>query len=404
MTKKSLTALYRINRYSLFIITLILTCPVSALAKGACNTNPSSIVPTLATNSGISSTGTAVQEIEGIRDTADAEGGIGGTGIVAKDGGIGGTGIIGIITEFASICVNNIEIHYDTNTPVFVDGKAATVDDLAVGKIIAARTLSAGNDFTAHNISIFHAAVGPISNLDHGTRKLYLLAQTVQIGQSQDQDAFLRLKAGDWVQVSGHRLSDNVIVASRIESILPLTEVRINGYVTQADDKSFEVNGTRVNHDSSINIKQGMEVLVIGNWEGTYLKAQYVQAEPTRQAVGDVERVIREGYIHALHGEGFNVNNQIMTFDPDTQITVGSAREELKLDQFIQVSGQLDKDQNVVAEHIELKHEFPVQFYENFDANQDVDRGEIKENPAKSRLSSGLLEEVKVVSVSNHRD
>ncbi|SFE69581.1 DUF5666 domain-containing protein [Nitrosomonas sp. Nm166] len=386
MTKISLTALYHINRYILGIMTLMLTCSVDALAKNNCNSNASSINPYIATNSGIGGTGGPQLEMGGVGGTGNTEGGIGGTGIEAKDGGIGGTGIIGIITGFASICVNDVEIHYDASTPVSVDGQPFTIHDLAVGQVIAARAVGAGHEFTARNIAVFHAAVGPISDLDPGTGELYVLAQTVQVRQSQDQDNFSRLKAGDWVQISGHRLAGNVIIASRIDSISPLEEARIKGHVTRVDANGFEVNGTRIiNHDLPINIMQGMEVLVVGRWDGAYLEAQYVQTEPTRQSIGDVEHVIMEGYIHALNDEEFNLNGHMVTLDSNAQIE-GNARGDLKQDQLLQLSGRLDADQRIVAEHIELKKEFPVQFHESDHTGQTDSDGEDKKHHAENEL------------------
>src|SRR5262245_45113002 len=73
---------------------------------------------------------------------ADMAGGHGGPGAVAK-GGVGGTGapatlgVVGTITEFASVCVNGLEIHYDTATPVTVNGRPAAAGQLALGQVVA---------------------------------------------------------------------------------------------------------------------------------------------------------------------------------------------------------------------------------------------------------------------------
>jgi hypothetical protein len=82
--------------------------------------------------------GTGARAEGGIGGTgARAEGGIGGTGARA-DGGVGGTGIVGTITGFASVCVNGLEVHYDANTPVTVDGRAAPAGELAIGQVVSA--------------------------------------------------------------------------------------------------------------------------------------------------------------------------------------------------------------------------------------------------------------------------
>ncbi len=47
-------------------------------------------------------------------------------GDAMADRGIGGTGIIGVVTGFASICVNGLEVQYDNTVPVDIDGHAGT--------------------------------------------------------------------------------------------------------------------------------------------------------------------------------------------------------------------------------------------------------------------------------------
>lgn len=408
MTKISLAAAYHISIYLSRIVTLLLICSVSALAKNNCETNASQINPANFAHSGIGGTGSPIAQSgiggTGIHDggtggTGNQESGIGGTGSVASDGGVGGTGIIGIITGFASICANGIEIHYDVDTPVSIDGRLSTVRDLAVGQVIAVRAPGAttGHELTASHIAVIHAAVGPISHLNPETRELYVLGQAVQVGQLKDHGNFSNLKTGDWVQVSGHRLSSGIIVASRIESTTPqLAEAGINGYVTQIDAKGFEVNGTRIDHDAQLLpvITQGMEVRIVGHWDGAHLKAQHIQIEPTRQSIGNVEHLVIEGYIHALDDKGLNINNQAIAFE-SAQISAGNTRSDFRLDQRIQISGRLGTDQRVIAERIELKHESPVQLQERNDRSQTDGRGNKKnlENepeikPAKGNESS----------------
>ena len=358
---------------------LTFVCSVSVLAINYCDNDTSTINPVILANSGIGGTGATQSGIGGTefldaesRGAGNLEGGIGGTGIVVNDGGIGGTGIIGIITGLASICVNGIELYYGNNTLVSVDGRLSTIRDLAVGQVIAARSLETGHQLTAQSIAIIHAAVGPISLFNTELREMRLLGQIIQVDPSRDHGNFSNLEAGDWVQVSGHRLSNGTIVASRIEIILPLAEARINGYVTQIDAQGFEVNGTRINHDANllpIGIAQGMEVLVAGHWDGVSLNARHIQTEPTRLSIGNVEHLVIEGYVHATTGKELNLSNRIIILDPSTQIA-GEATGDLKLDQLIQISGRLDADQRISAERIELVQELPVQIQERNERSQ----------------------------------
>lgn len=374
-----MTAIYRSSLPILSFIALTFVCSVSAFAKNYCDNDTSTINPVILANSGIGGTGTTQSGIggTGFRDgetsgAGNLEGGIGGTGIVVSDGGIGGTGIIGIITGFASICVNGIELHYGNNTLVSVDGRLSTTRDLAVGQVIAARSLETGHQLTAQSIAIIHAAVGPISRVNTEMREMHLLGQIIQVDPSRDHGNFSNLETGDWVQVSGHRLSNGTIVASRIEIILPLAEARLNGHVTQIDAQGFEVNGTRINHDANllpVGIAQGMEVLVAGHWDGVSLDARHIQTEPTRLSIGNVEHIVIEGYVHATTDKELNLSDRIIILDPSTQIA-GDATGDLKLDQLIQISGRLDADQRISAERIELVQELPVQIQERFERSQ----------------------------------
>lgn len=405
MTKNSLTAAYYISTsYILHIVTLLLLCSGNALAKNNCDTNASQIKPANLTHSRIGGADTIQSDIggTGVHDggtegRGSQQGGVGGTGYVVSEGGMGGTGVIGIITGFASICVNGIEIHYDSNTSVSIDGRPSTVQDLAVGQVIAARAVGKGPELTASNITVFHAAVGPISSLNPEIREMHVIGQTIKTGQLRDSGNFPNVKAGDWIQVSGHRLSNGMIVASHIDSTAPqLAEAKINGYVTQIDAQGFEVNGTRIYQDSQLqptDITQGMEVWVVGDWDGAHLKAHHIQTEPTRHSIGNVEHVVIEGYIHALNDEELNLNNQIITLDSNAHPALGNVKSDFKLDQRIQISGRLDADQRIIAEHIELKHEPAAQFEKSNDRNQLDRDGKVKKNNLENRSEIKSIKE-----------
>jgi hypothetical protein len=445
MRKISLTAIYPNSLYITSLIALIFLYSISALAKSNCDTNASLINPAILTHSGIGGTGTTQSGIggTGLHDggtggtgnpesgiggtgnvandsgiggtgtthsdiggtglydgrtgsSGNPEGGIGGTGNVANDSGIGGTGIIGVISGFASICVNGVEIHYDSNTHVTVDGQPSTVRDFAVGQVIAARAFGTGQELTARNVAVIHAAVGPISDLNIEAREMRILGQTVQVDQSRYSGDFSNLKPGDWVQVSGHRLSNGAIVASRIETTPLHAEARLNGYVTQVDAQNFEINGTRVHYDAKLpaaDITQGMEVQVTGQWDGATLKAQHIQTEPTRQSIGNVEHVVIEGYVHALSDKELNLNNRIVTLDPNTQIAGDARGGDLKQDQRIQLSGRFDANQRINAERIELTKESPVQIQERTHGSHvdggNKDKTNITDNESDAKSTSG---------------
>ena len=346
------------------IAAMTLAFSADGLTKNFCETNISLVNPLTATQStakdnnsaviiqsGIG--GTGIQN-GGIGGTGNKEGGIGGTGgQAANEGGIGGTGIMGIITGFASICVNGIKIHYDLDTPVTIDGRSSTTQNLAVGQMVAVRADGTGNEVTARNIAVIHAVIGPVDSFNPETRKMQVLDQTIQI---REQDHLENLQTSDWVQVSGHRLSDGTIVASRIELSQPLEEARINGHVTQVDTTGFIVNGIRIEIDQQVRpegIIAGTEISASGQWNNESLQVQHVQVDPTDQLMDQVERVVIEGYAQLINGGEFNLGNQTFTLEPDLQTSVYPS-EDIGQNQLIQVSGQFVPDQNIVVDHVEV--------------------------------------------------
>ena len=356
-------------------ITILLGIP-NGFAKNNCETNLTQVNPAAGiggtgskvTESGVG--GTGIYAGGGIGGTGHPEKGIGGTGSkLAEEGGIGGTGIIGTITGFASICVNGVEVHYDNNTPVTVDGRLTSVRELAVGQVVVTRALGFGQEVTAKHIAVVHAAVGPISHINHQTGEMHVLGQVVRASESRDLS---HLKVGDWTQISGHRLANGAIMASRIETNPTSLEARINGQVTHVDAKGYEIHGARIEHDfksNPANIFKGMEISVAGHWNGANLQAQHVQVEPTRQAIGQVDHLVIEGYVHALRGKEINLSSQSIVLDSKVQIA-GDNKEDLRLNQRVLVSGRISPDQRIIADRVESKPESPTQIQERIDRNQ----------------------------------
>ncbi len=343
------------------IATLTLAFSANGLTKNICSAGASLVNPYSAATPNNKNNGSAVVIQSGIGGTGIQDGGIGGTGNkeggtvgqVANDDGIGGTGIIGIITGFASICVNGVKIHYDANTPISIDGRLSSTQDLAVGQMVAVRASGIGDEVTARNIAVIHAVVGPIDSFNPETGKMQVLDQLVQV---LEQDRLENLQTSDWVQVSGHRLSDGTIVASRIEPSQPLEQAMINGHVTHADTTGFIVNGTRIEfeqHERPEGIVPGAEISASGQWNNESLQLQHVQVAPTDQLMDQVERVVIEGYVQPINNEEFSLGNQTFRLEQDLQIS-GDASDDISQDLLIQASGQLSPGQSVIVNQIEL--------------------------------------------------
>jgi hypothetical protein len=153
-------------------------------------------------------------------------GGMGGTGIRA-DGGIGGTGIraeddvgiIGVITGFGSICVNGIEVAYDSSTPVSADGAPASPAALALGQLVAVRATGSGVQARARDIQILDAVVGRAAAVDPASGALQVAGQRVQLAASTviAPGVVGTDLVGQNLRISGLWRADGSLAATRIE-------------------------------------------------------------------------------------------------------------------------------------------------------------------------------------------
>lgn len=155
-----------------------------------------------------------------IAGNEDEDIGIGGTGKqLASESGIGGTGkqpvgILGTITGFGSIFVNGIEIEYDENTPFSIDGKPSPLQQLAIGDVVEVLTTDA-NDFTyAQAINLRHEVIGKVDSIEPETFSFSIDGQSI----IQPIDRVRMPAIGTWVAVSGHRVDEHNIIATRITS------------------------------------------------------------------------------------------------------------------------------------------------------------------------------------------
>ena len=273
----------------------------------------------IAVEGGIDGTGAPVAQ-GGIGGTSDAQKaairGVGGTGAPTERGGIGGTGdaltqntllpienqggiaVVGVITGFASICVGDVEVQYESATPVFENGKKVQLAKLAVGKMVMLKAERVAGRLQARAIGMFDAVAGPVGRLDIARQQMHVMGQAVRL----DKIAMQQLKgvtAGTNVQVSGHRLNNGEIVATRVDAEKTTGNVGTLGSVTAVNRDGFVVNGTSVALENKAlleKIKVGSEVRVDGSWNGKTIKAGRVEAQPVKNLVDRSDTAILEGF------------------------------------------------------------------------------------------------------------
>jgi hypothetical protein len=275
-----------------------------------------------------------------------SDGGIGGTGrpavtgqeqqtrpgpIPTPAGGMGGTGInasagvIGVVTGFASICVNGGEVHYRTDTPVEVNGRPAAARDLERGQVVRvdAQQISAG-EYRATRIAILEALIGPVTQVDAKRKMFWVMGQPVRLVP----DAVVALSGNGMpvvkssVRVSGLMNARGEVLASRIEGASPKAPVYLMAHVTQLDRRVVQLGWVRVELPAGAEnsgLQLGQEVAVRGRWDGEGVVADAYWVEPRFKFANQPKRLSVEGYVlecdtpgrYALNSVELNVPSNV---------------------------------------------------------------------------------------------
>jgi Domain of unknown function (DUF5666) len=283
--------------------------------------------------------------------------GLGGTGI--DTGGVGGTGIVGVITGFASVCVNGVEVHYDQSTPVASNGALSSASQLAVGQVVLIAAQGKGTQLTARSINAVYAVVGPVQSMDAQQGTVQVMGQQLVDATAAEMG---RVQPGQWVQASGHRLANGAVALTSLEPIAALDQARLNGRITRIEPGAVVVEGTRVVLGQGEGAQPlpagaavGMELSVNGVWDGTQLQGQRLDAEPTRKALGSSERVVLQGYVQGLRGRELNLGYSVVTLGAGMQI-VGGGKQGLAVNQRVQVSGRIGSDKRFTVDRVEVQN------------------------------------------------
>ena len=292
---------------------------------------------------------------------AGGVGGIGGTGAVAVaprfgEGGIGGTGIVGVISGFASICVNGIEVQYDTATPVWDNGRAGSASQLLVGQVVAVTATGSGAQTTARGIATVHTLVGPLDAVDAPSGQLQVMGQKVTALAPAD---LAGLSPGDWVRVGGYRRAGGDIAASRIEpwSARDAALAQVRGPASSVLGKRLQVGNTPVDLSGlalPLTLTAGQEVWVSGSWRGGVLQASQLVAEPTRMGLGRVDRVVLEGFVQSVGARSFSLGEQTLLLGEGAKIS-GGTEAELAIGKRVQISGRVGADQRITVDSVLFK-------------------------------------------------
>jgi hypothetical protein len=323
-------------------IAAVFACALLAACASAPNNQNAAAV----TGDGISGTGMVAENA--------SDDGISGTGMVARvDGGdgIGGTGVVGTISGFGSIIVNGLKLEYDTSTSVASDGRPAVLTDLRVGQVIEgmARRDRRG-DLRLEHLEIRHAVTGPISEIDYDNESLVVLGQIVRVNLAGDKGqrlAFASLKIGDVVNVSGLRMEDGMIVASRLDQTDEDGRMLVRGPVASTSENTVTIGGLTIDlSDAALadTLAAGNRAFVAGRMLDDAFSADVViakQSLPFDNAVSDVSL---EGYVPQEAGAPLSVQGVAVA-----GLTLPG---DVKPGDRVVVTGRIGADGGVVAREI----------------------------------------------------
>ncbi len=172
--------------------------------------------------------------------------GMGGTGVVARNGdrGMGGSGIIGVVTGFGSICVNGYEIALADTTKVTIENLPAAAGDIRLGHVVEVEAFKDKGQLTALAVNVRVAVAGPVESVTPDGVTAVIAGQTVRSTALAPRWDFARLKAGDWVAVSGLRRGDDVVVATSL-AVLPEAGPQAGRDVLVAGPVRIDAEGRR---------------------------------------------------------------------------------------------------------------------------------------------------------------
>ncbi len=245
--------------------------------------------------------------------------GIGGTGVslpVKSDvlaqrngegeSGIGGTGIVGVISGFGSICVNGIEIHYDSKIPIVEDGVLTDFNRLALGQTVSILATSITQNYYAKEIHVLHEVQGVVESVDSNNGVFNVLGQTVHL----PENLLDKITVGDNVVISGNRLTDGSIEAARVEKHDVINHVSLIGTL-EVDNSSgnFRIGNQSIEFPKNhTDVKIGDEVRIQGILNDKILRVEKLEQNPRWSFPARVEQLLLQGYVRESTKAQINID------------------------------------------------------------------------------------------------
>jgi hypothetical protein len=307
---------------------------------------------------------------------SDTPSGIGGTGHSPNDG-IGGTGIVGIITGFGSVWVNGVEVQYDAKTQVAENAAKASSNDLAIGDVVVIEANGSDSELQARKISVVNAVEGQVAGVDADGGKLTVLGQTVTITSKTittdklGQQSAIRLQPNDQIKVSGLRLANGEIVASRIERTAPTADSSVVGPITAIEGNTVWVYGLKIATNTADKLSVGQEITAAGQMKDGQLIARETTPSPTSQLYGRAEHINLQGYVGARSADGLIKVGGLEISASETSAMPKEKMDALTPGELVQINGHFANDHRVIVDRIEFSRDMPDRMQREAIGNRD---------------------------------
>ena len=283
---------------ALLLVSLITTLACQKVfAANICDTGEIGLTK-LDGSSGVGGTGHEVKggegEGSGVGGTGNGSGtGVGGTGDkIATNEGV--TEAIGIITGFASICVNGVEFHYSKNTNVDNNGQPSNTRALEIGQVVHVEGIGHGQEVNARSISIQHVMSGPVTRILPSGHVIEVMGSVIDLSKASNQQ---KLNVGDHIMVSGLVKPNGNVQVTRIDK----SSSNLPSFVTGLLDSHGKLAGVSI---ASANLTSEGAIKVSGQWDGKALIAKEVSEYKVSGKLNPASEFHIQGYL------GFDSNHK----------------------------------------------------------------------------------------------
>lgn len=286
----------------------------------------------------------------------------------------------GMITGFGSVIVNGV--HYDVNAgTIEVDGETLVESELDVGQIvrITGKLNADGKTGKASKLAGESQLIGPITSIDLDAGSLVALGQTILLTADTFYDDELLasdLKLGDIIKVSSYTDADGNRVATRIDvkNGLGNNKFQLTGDIESLDpvNMTFVLNGTLVNYQNATLaalrgavLENGLKVRVIGSFNGDIFVAignlhpSHLGFKHQDDLDDDLEVTLSGAVADLVPGVSFTIDGTNVLITSGTEFEEGDSSDLLEGIQ-VKVEGELDANQNLVADEIKLNYEAKI--------------------------------------------